>query len=226
MSKKMQELLELKEQRIKEVRQVLTVKKDDLKLIPKQGYFDVELPKEIKVFFIEKEKAEVSKEYIQIIPTMMYVDTLWKKLLVYQRNSEEKRLTNQWSFLFGGHIEKVDVENILDGIEDFSVSFENFRKIIFTNLRRELMEEIGYFMYIRNVRYPMKPFFVDDNDGVSSKHLCLPFMTLVNFKNQKFVASKEIRNLSHMDFEIAFKKQFESWSQVVMDKFREVFEWI
>jgi hypothetical protein len=58
MSKKMQELLGLKEQRIKEGRQVLTVKKDDLKLIPKQGYFDVELPKDIKVFFIENQKKD------------------------------------------------------------------------------------------------------------------------------------------------------------------------
>lgn len=225
MSRKKEELLELKELRISEGRKVFTLKKSDIIFKQKNDYFDIEIPKNIPFYFIPKDEAEVSEEYIQVIPTMTFVDTVWKKILVYQRNSEEKRLTDQWSFLFGGHIEPVDTEETLKGIEDLSLSYQNFRKILFLNLRRELMEEVGYFMYVKNTIYPMKPFYIDDNGGVSSKHLCFPFLAFCNFKTQKFAASKEIKNLLHMDLNVAFSKKFETWSQLVMNKFKEVIEW-
>ena len=84
----------------------------------------------------------------QIIPYILIVNTKEKKILAYKRanndNYSEKRLRNKWSIGIGGHIERKDDKNPIDG-----------------GMMRELMEEVS----MKNYSVPEIIGFIKDDKG-------------------------------------------------------------
>ncbi|HAF17803.1 MAG: DNA mismatch repair protein MutT [Syntrophomonadaceae bacterium] len=109
--------------------------------------------------FRERNQMEQDPSYKQLIVYLVlrYRD----RIFVYQRikATGEKRLLDQYSFGLGGHINPV--------------SARSFRKLIISNLNRELKEEVvfpGYYSY------GFLGFLNDEQTEVGQHHLGLVFL--------------------------------------------------
>jgi len=109
--------------------------------------------------FMERNQMEQDPSYKQLIVYLIlrYRD----RVFVYQRikATGEKRLLDQYSFGLGGHINPV--------------TSRSFRKLIISNLNRELKEEVvfpGYYSY------GFLGFLNDEQTEVGQYHLGLVFL--------------------------------------------------
>jgi predicted NUDIX family phosphoesterase len=80
--------------------------------------------------FVDREEAEVSPDWVQLIPYCVLFRG--REVFHYRRKGSEGRLNGQLSIGVGGHINPVDGTNLRDG------------RFYERALRRELLEEVGY----------------------------------------------------------------------------------
>ena len=133
---------------------------------------------------------------------------LWNLIFVYQRikATGEKRLLDQYSFGLGGHINPV--------------SARSFRKLIISNLNRELKEEVvfpGYYSY------GFLGFLNDEQTEVGQHHLGLVFLIsclsdeiTVREKNKIQGALIPISQLDD------YRPNFENWSCLLLPQIKNI----
>lgn len=179
--------------------QVMVVKTEDFRSIGLfQGYkewheyFDLIQ----SGFFIDRELAEVSPEYKQLIPYIVVMKD--GKYLSYLRDKSggEKRLTSKRSIGFGGHVNPVD-------------GFENALSV---GCARELEEELGLKYYTLQI----KGLINDDSNDVGKVHLGLVYFAEVT--TEPVSHCKSVVDLRFETAESLKKDEnlYENWSNIVV----------
>lgn len=153
--------------------------------------------------FILRSKAEKDSRYKQLIPYAIIKNR--NRFLAYKRgmNISEKRLANNLSIGFGGHITTKD--------NDFSNP--NYEKC----LLRELREEIHLTSMRQNNIVGM---LNDDSNDVGRVHLGIVHLIVTDDIMVKPL-EKEIQDLVYWDLETILNKyqQFENWSKICIDAY-------
>src|SRR3989344_5073651 len=100
------------------------------------------------VYYTRGEDLEHNSSLKQIIPYVLILNPLVKKLFMYRRANNESysevRLRNKWSCGVGGHIERVDAENPIESA-----------------MMRELQEEVT----LKNYPQPKIVGYLNDDSG-------------------------------------------------------------
>lgn len=153
-----------------------------------------------KGVFKERDLVEHDPSWKQLI---VYLVLRYKeKVFVYQRikATGEKRLLDQYSFGLGGHINPVPTQV--------------FRKLIISNLNRELKEEVNF---PGHHSYRFLGFLNDEQTPVGQHHLGLVFLIsslspdiTVREKNK---IRGELLPVSQLD---EYRPKLESWSYLLL----------
>lgn len=147
--------------------------------------------------FISREKAEIDKEFKQIIPYLVFSFSKSIFLTRRKQSASEQRLAGKFSLGIGGHLRKND----LDG--------EN----LFTWAQREFYEEVNFsgtfdqqFLGLIN----------DQTNSVGQVHTGL--FWLVKLSNPEISVKSELAYgaLATMSECLSIYGQLESWSQLVI----------
>lgn len=159
-------------------------------------------------FFIDRKEAENNEAYKQIIPYC--VIKKGNKILTYKRTKAggESRLHDKLSIGVGGHINPID-EKLLGS------------NIIELATKRELEEELNWGnININLLKFIPRGLIYDDSSEVGKVHFGLFLETHVI--NCFYPVLKE-DSLSEMEWltqeELAERKNFESWSQMIIDHY-------
>lgn len=155
--------------------------------------------------FVDRTEAEVSEEWIQLIPYCLI--SRGRELFLYQRKGSEGRLSGLFSLGIGGHI------NPVDGLDVDAPTY-------YRALRRELQEEIG-FDCGDVTPYPLGLIY-DPSNAVGKVHMGV--VHVVNVPNH-FRVKSEDPAITNGDFwpvsEVLFKVKgekalYETWTQLVV----------
>jgi len=159
-----------------------------------------------KGVFRERNQMEQDPMYKQLI---VYLILRYKdRVFVYQRikGTGEKRLLDLYSFGLGGHINPV--------------ATKSFRKLIISNLNRELKEEVvfpGYYSY------GFLGFLNDEQTEVGQYHLGLVFLISCLSDEITVREKNKIRGglipISQLD---EYRPSLESWSCLLLPQLKNI----
>lgn len=161
---------------------------------------------QIEYSFMPRSMAEVSLNYVQIIP---YVTIFHQgKILTYERGTDqgEKRLHGKRSVGIGGHINPVDITDY------------QFNKLVYNCMMREIDEEIIISDGI-NLKSKFNGFIYDDSTDVGRVHFGLSYFIDILEKDVS-VTAKEKSMLDTKFLSIDELKKdilsYENWSQKII----------
>lgn len=155
--------------------------------------------------FVERGRAEVSEEFVQLIPYCMVFQG--RQIFRYQRSGSEGRLTGLFSIGVGGHI------NPVDGLATTPLTYHH-------GVRRELLEEIGYD--IGSSRQEVLGLIYDPSNAVGRVHvgvvhaLTIPNLTTLTM-NDPGLAQGDFWPVSELVFKVNGEPElYESWTRLVV----------
>ncbi|HEV2917505.1 MAG TPA: hypothetical protein VGW78_07215 [Candidatus Babeliales bacterium] len=152
--------------------------------------------------FVPRHSAEQDFRYKQIIPYLIFTHN--GEIFVMQRreNATEKRLQNKYTIGIGGHIRQEDIQS----------------SDIFDWANREFHEEVSY-----NDAMTIEPIGIlnDDSNDVGKVHI--GFVFLIHGHSNAIAIRSELKSgmLLPIDTCMAMHPQFETWSQIVLQKLIE-----
>lgn len=161
-----------------------------------------ELTNSDNVIFVDRPQAEVSSDFVQLIPYCVIIRG--REIFCYRRKGSEGRLTGLFSCGVGGHI------NPHDGESPY-----------YAGLKRELQEELGLEL-VDNP--PAQAFIYDDSNAVGKVHLGVVHLIRITLQ-QKLTSNDPA--LEQGDFwpisELVVKARvepelYETWTQLVLRK--------
>lgn len=160
---------------------------------------------EYDYLFIDREDAEASEDFVQLIPYTVFVKG--NQILNYSRTKKggEARLHDKRSVGIGGHINPVDGDNVHDAYDNA--------------LGREVEEEIGVSIEKYNRKKLMCIY--DDSDEVGKVHFGVVYTIAVG---DNFEIGKVEENLTDVKFtpiDDLDVDKFENWSRIVIEKLGE-----
>lgn len=171
--------------------------------------------------FLERNLAEYSKDYIQVIPYAIVVDRNNGYVFMKKRVGEnEKRLNNKYGFV-GGHIEELDYnegENVFDISKNCCL--------------REVIEEIDFVKEkeingLKKIGYIWNVCGEKDEISVNSVHMGIVYLVFVSIDSSSILKDNLERNnlvlINLNDFVSKDKKinidenEIESWAKVLIN---------
>ena len=154
--------------------------------------------------FLEREIAEQSFDFKQVIPYVVVTNTDNTRWLLSQRTSQqqETRLHNKFSIGQGGHINNLD--------------FGGGQSPIVNGMMREINEEFS----LEDIRECVPFGLINDNSNeVGRVHFGLVYMLRVG--SSKFHVAEQGKHIAQWatleELEARYE-QMEHWSQIVMDR--------
>lgn len=178
---------------------------------------------------LPRSRAEGDTGLVQPIPYCYLVNPNGE-FLTYRRSSKggEKRLENQYSIGFGGHINAVDVFNAFmkavrkkDGTVDMNVDLLQQGPIP-QCWSRELFEELKLTQFAADIA--IGDVIYDDSTEVSSCHIGIPYMILLHEEIDITKHEDTIEDVAWVPFEQLLTEEWsarlESWSNIVLDRIR------
>ncbi|MBA5249237.1 MAG: hypothetical protein FE834_06870 [Gammaproteobacteria bacterium] len=177
------------------------------KIIRKNGLKICDIPKD---FIIKNSQAYVRYDAEQIYDVIQLVSVFVihnsKKILIHKRSKRlpEKRLHEEYSTIFGGHILMEDLCSLFDPFDVKNYGF----------ITRELYEEVD----LKKIE-EIKPvgLLYDDSRDISKQHLGLVFSVKADLKDYQikekgfFIkhSAESINNLKN-------NKNFDNWSKIII----------
>lgn len=185
----------------------------------------------LETFWVERQLAETSPEYLQIIPYITVHG--YNYIYTYQRGckSGEDRLKAKYSVGFGGHI---DFETTETDPDTGKIS-KSLIDVVIDAATRELTEEIGgipeviQYWLSSNIDREGYGLIFDDRDSVGSVHLGVHLnisfrafgeLNRHDLKSAELDVVDNIKKLSPTEIFNAYRNGdmvFESWSQHVIN---------
>jgi predicted NUDIX family phosphoesterase len=158
--------------------------------------------------FLSREKAETDPRYKQIIP---YSLLRWESMVFRYRRSVqtgEHRLHNLYSIGVGGHVNRQDVSQHDEDIEE----------LITTARDRETREE---FAFVENGRPKLIGLLNDDMNEVGRVHLGIVYEYALSSSKVRPLEGKthiECGFVSVNDLSIQ-REEYETWSQIIIESY-------
>ena len=160
------------------------------------------------VTFVDRELAERSPEYKQIIPyCVVFSKENPNKVFCYQRTkmAGETRLHGKWSLGVGGHINPCDGDG---SGETYNISLE-----------REIMEELGTKFEYKYEPNEIWGLIYDDSDEVGKVHVGFVHLLIVSEKDVKSEDPSISSGiwLDYADLPKDTERVFENWSKIIIN---------
>lgn len=166
--------------------------------------------------------VETDTSLLQPIPYCIVFCGSTKRILSYKRSKKggETRLHDMYSIGFGGHININDVKNALKEVDEKDPHVIGYRCPIRLGAYRELEEELSLTRDDMQVLQLFKWYIYDDTSEVSSVHIGLPYLCLVNKEADIKLAEDTAIELQWLDFDALNDADlnFESWSSIAISK--------
>jgi predicted NUDIX family phosphoesterase len=161
-----------------------------------------------------KKSAESDPRFKQPIAYCMIVNKRLNKVFAYQRSSghNEDRLGGKISWGIGGHIEKLDVDNI-DGTNPIQIS-----------MNRELTEEVDG---LGEYKFKVLGYINDETNSVGQVHIGVLYIIETDSENiiprDSEIEHGEFRSISELE-KICEDTNFEveSWSRIAFEPLKKL----
>lgn len=164
--------------------------------------------------------VETDTSLLQPIPYCIVFCRTTKRVLSYKRSKKggETRLHDMYSIGFGGHININDVKNCLKEIDEKDPPVIGYKCPIRLGAYRELEEELSLTRYNICVLQLFKWYIYDDASEVSSVHIGLPYLCVVDKEEDIKLTEDTAIELRWLDFEDLNDTDlnFESWSSIAI----------
>ena len=168
---------------------------------------------------VDRKLSETDERYLQVIPYCYITDTSLNNVFVATRNknSGEKRLHNNMSLGFGGHIP-------IGAIDIKMMTMYGLKALISSSIQREFEEELHFENGMPLFNYA--GFIYDESNAVGRVHLGLAvhaFADEVKLKEDTHDNGKMI-NITQLSNEWDKQKsKYETWSRIVFEHFIKPF---
>lgn len=164
--------------------------------------------------------VETDTSLLQPIPYCIVFCRSTERILSYKRSKKggETRLHDMYSIGFGGHVNIDDVKNCLKELNDTMLLTAEY-PILF-GARRELKEELA-LTEDNTVALRLFDWYIyDDTSEVSSVHIGLPYLCVVENESDIKLAEDTAIELRWLDIDDPQDTalQFESWSSIAITK--------
>ena len=146
-----------------------------------------------RAIWLERDDAEISKDYVQVIPVSV-IRSNDGKIFVFNRSESDNFLNKKLSLVVGGHQHEPE-------------TYEGA-------LRRELLEEIQ--IEPRNIN--LLGFVVEHSTIAISPHIALLYETYadsVDINTDEFTSHYEKQDIRYLKNN---KDKFDYWSKIIIDK--------
>jgi predicted NUDIX family phosphoesterase len=164
--------------------------------------------------------VETDTSILQPIPYCIVFCRATKRILSYKRSKKggETRLHDMYSIGFGGHININDMKNCLKELDEKDPHVFGYRCPIRLGAYRELEEELSLTRDDVRALQLFKWYIYDDTSEVSSVHIGLPYLCLVNEEADIKLAEDTAIELRWLDFDALNDADlnFESWSSIAI----------
>lgn len=164
--------------------------------------------------------VETDTSLLQPIPYCIVFCKSTKRILTYKRSKKggETRLHDMYSIGFGGHININDVKNCLKELAKEDPHVIRCTCPIRLGAYRELEEELSLTMDNICVLQLFKWYIYDDASEVSSVHIGLPYLCVVDKEEDIKLTEDTAIELRWLDFDGLNDAglNFESWSSIVI----------
>lgn len=164
--------------------------------------------------------VETDTSLLQPIPYCIVFCRSTERILSYKRSKKggETRLHDMYSIGFGGHVNIDDVKNCLKELDDADLITAEY-PIIF-GAWRELKEELSLTPENTVALRLFDWYIYDDTSEVSSVHIGLPYLCVVENESDIKLAEDTAIELRWLDIDNPKDTdlQFESWSSIALAK--------
>jgi predicted NUDIX family phosphoesterase len=193
--------------------QVLVIDSKDVKLYEYQYVANInEL--DLTPKFMDRDKAEVNENFLQLIPYIVISTIDGKFVFTYQRGKAggEERLHGQYTCGLGGHINPEDVTS--------SVEHDPLVKILKEAAIREVEEEVGCKFGFND--FKLNGFIFSDKTAVDRVHLGVLMMLVLEEEDIKKLFDKgELDTVVNREMKLVSDLQeleLENWSRISIDE--------
>lgn len=164
--------------------------------------------------------VETDTSLLQPIPYCIVFCRSTERILSYKRSKKggETRLHDMYSIGFGGHVNINDVKDCLRELDDKSLITAGYP--IRLGARRELKEELALTEEDMVALRLFDWYIYDDTSEVSSVHIGLPYLCVVEKESDIKLAEDTAIELRWLDIDNPKDTdlQFESWSSIALTK--------
>ena len=165
--------------------------------------------------------VETDTSLLQPIPYCIVFCRSTERILSYKRSKKggETRLHDRYSIGFGGHVNIDDVKHCLKELDEAALITAEY-PILF-GARRELKEELSLTEENTVALRLFDDWYIyDDTSEVSSVHIGLPYLCVVENESDIKLAEDTVIELRWIDVDDPKDTalQFESWSSIALAK--------